>query len=96
MNSDWEDAISKGDIAIVGLLLDQGADINSGDAHGKTAIMRASAVAQTQLVRLLADYGAELDATAKFHLSAFMLAVVNGHTDIVQTLVEAGADLAGC
>ncbi len=93
MNSDWKDAISKRDIAKVCLLLDQGADINSRDAHGLTALMRASVKGQTQLVKTLAEHGADLDVTAKLNLSALMLAVINGYTDIAQTLVEAGADL---
>ncbi len=94
MNSDWEEATAQGDTTRVGLLLAQGAEINSRDAHGNTALMRAALKGDFQLVGILAEHRADLDVTAKYNLSALMLAVIGGHTEVVQILVESGADLS--
>jgi len=93
MNPDWEQAIIQEDATKVRQLLAQGADINSKDGHGHTAIMRAALKGDFLLAGILVEHGADLDVTAKYNLSALMLAVIGGHTEVVRILVEAGANL---
>ena len=76
MNPDWEQAIIQRDATKVRQLLAQGADINSKDAHGHTALMRAALKGDFRLAGILVEHGANLDVTAKYNLSALMLAVI--------------------
>ena len=92
MTPDWLKATTAGDRQEVTSLLDAGADINSLDKHGQTALMNAARRGDTELVQLLVENGANLNHTAKYRLTALMLAVINGHKDIVKILANAGAD----
>ena len=92
MNKDWLEATRIGDCDRVRSLLDAGADIDSLDDHGQTALMNAAYRGDDSLVRVLVDHGANLDHTAKYRLTALMLAVINGHKETVRMLVEAGAN----
>jgi uncharacterized protein len=93
MKKEWKDATKRGDLEQVSLLLENGADINSRDGHGQTALMNAAHAGQIELVRLLIEKGSELDITAKYNLSALMLSLIAHQTEIAQILIEAGADL---
>ncbi len=92
MKKEWERAIKTGDAMSAQALLEDGAEINSKDRHGQSALMVASMKGHTELVRLLVGRGAELDTTAKYGLSALMLAVINNHAEIVGILRAAGAN----
>ena len=91
MNKDWQDAAERGDAAALETLLGAGADVNSQDRYGQTALMLAARHGHLEAVRVLIDSGADLDHTAKYHLSALMIATINGHTAVAQLLVQAGA-----
>lgn len=93
MTKDWQEAISSGDTERVRSLLDAGADINTLDRYGQTALMNAAHKGHAEVVRLLAKRGADLNHTAKWGLSALMLAVIGDYPDVVRVLVDAGADL---
>ena len=93
MRKEWEEAVRRGDCEPVRRLVGEGADLDSEDRYGQTALMIASMRGCPDLVRLLVQSGAKFDTTAKYNLSALMLAVINGHTEIVRILTEAGADL---
>lgn len=94
MTREWDTAVREGDAKLLETLIARGADINAKDAHGQTALMRASHQGRVDLVRLLANHGADLNVTAKYDLSALMLAVIGGHEEIVRILTEAGAILS--
>ena len=94
MDRDWEAAIRDGSVERARSALNAGADINSKDRYGNTALMLAAVNGHAAIVRLLIERGADLDICAKYNLSALMLAVINGHADAVRTLVSAGADLS--
>lgn len=93
MNKEWENATKQGDLEAVRLLLAKGADINSRDQHGQTAIMNAAHRGQVELVSLLIEYGADLNVTAKYNLSALMLSLIGRHPAVARLLIEAGADV---
>lgn len=92
MNRQWLDATTAGDIGRVCALLDAGADIDTLDKHGQTALMNAAHRGDAALLQVLVDRGANLNHTAKYRLTALMLAVINDNTDVVRILVAAGAD----
>ena len=93
MRNKWRDAITRGDIDKVRVILSEGADVNAKDKFSQTALLYASRVGNIDLVRLLVESGANLNITAKYNLSALMLAVINGHGEVVRILINAGADL---
>ena len=93
MNKEWKDATNQNDFEKARLLLENGADVNSKDEHGQTALMNAAHAGQVELVRLLIEMGADLNVTAKYNLSALMLSLIAHHTEVAQLLIDAGADV---
>jgi uncharacterized protein len=94
MTKEWQQAVTRGDAQTVRSLIEAGAEINSKDRYGQTALMLAAMKGRTEVARLLVEKQAELNLAAKYNLSALMLAVINGHAEIVRMLREAGADLS--
>ena len=93
MKKEWKEATRQAYLQHVRLLIVNGADINSKDEHGQTALMNAAHAGQVELVRLLIENEADLNITAKYNLSALMLALISHHTEIARLLIEAGADV---
>ncbi len=88
-------ASGQGYLAIVELLLKNGANVNVKGNVGMTALMMASSMGHAEVVKILLDHGA--DVTAKFDhtgtaMTALMIASQKGHKDIVEILKRAGAN----
>ncbi len=79
MKKDRAEVTRTENIERVQVLLDEGADINSFDKYGQTALMNAATCGDLNLVQVLAKHGAELNHTAKYRLTALMLEVINHH-----------------
>ena len=92
MDPFWEDAVERGAAGEIRDLLERGADPDTRDRYGQTALMRAALHGHAELVEVLIGAGAALDVTAKYGLSALMLAAVNGREEIARALIRAGAD----
>lgn len=99
-------AALSGDLTLMRLLLDHGADPNIPTLAGTTALMAAAGVnwtvAQTytvsreallEAVKLCLEKGADLNAANSMGLTAVMGAANRGSDDIIQFLVEKGARL---
>jgi ankyrin repeat protein len=93
MRPEFEYAARFGDVGAIEDQLAAGADVNSLDRHGQTALMLAAHGGSLDVVEILMRRGAQLNATAKYGLSALMLAIIAGHEKVALTLVRAGADL---
>jgi len=93
MDSAWERALQDGDVEAVRELLRSGANVNTRDRYGQTALMLAAHRGSREIVELLIASGADLNVTAKYGLSALMLAIVGRHVPIARLLARAGADL---
>jgi uncharacterized protein len=94
MDAKWEEAVRNGDVQCVREFLDRGADVDTRDRHGQTALMIAAQAGHREVVETLIAHQANLNATAKYGLSALMLAIVAGHAEVAQLLADAGSDLS--
>jgi ankyrin repeat protein len=88
----WEDAVRRGDAAVVRDLLARGVTVDARDRYGQTGLMLAAHAGHLEVVELLIAAGANLNVTAKYGLSALMLALIGRHTEVVRRLAQAGAD----
>jgi ankyrin repeat protein len=92
MTREWEKATRAGDLRRIGELIESGADLDTLDRHGQTALMNGAHRGDVALAGFLVDHGAKLDHSAKYGLTALTLAVVANHPQIVETLLHDGAD----
>ena len=83
-----------GDVAMIGLLLDEGAATDSRDADGRTPLFRAAARGHTGAAKLLLDRGAD-PTVAESTLGQMPLhrASENGQVAMVQLLLDHGASV---
>jgi len=72
-------------------LIIAGADIDSKDNYGRTALMRAAIGGHAKIARILIDKGAAIDIQDIDGSTALMLAADKGHTEIVRLLIAGGA-----
>src|SRR5262249_9239013 len=100
VNSDLIIAIDENDIEKVKSLLDKGADINTRNENGDTALMMAvNRTRDVKLVNLLLDKGADVNAKNnkndkyKLNQTALIYAAIYEETEIVKALLEKGADV---
>jgi len=94
MNPAWENAVKRGDIHTVHVLVARGIDVNARDRYGQTALMLAAHAGYYEIVEALIASQADLNITAKFGLNALMLALIAGHADVAKLLAKSGADLS--
>ena len=84
----------KGNVMIVRILLDNGADIGiEAGNYDLTATMRASSRGHVEVERLLLDRGVNVNAVNKHGYSALLMASSTGHTAVVCLLLDRGADV---
>ncbi len=82
-----------GNIEIMTMLLEAGADVNGKDEVGDTPLMAAAEFGHINGAKLLIESGANIDSTKPDQTTALMIAVRNGDAKMTNLLVEAGADL---
>lgn len=93
MDREWQESARRGDAAALVARIEAGADVDSLDRYGQSALMLAARGGHLEAVEALLRAGADPNVTAKFGLSATMLAVVNHHASVARALAAAGADL---
>lgn len=85
-------AVTEGDRGTAKDLLAAGADPNTVDPDGLTALMRASMVGNAELAELLLEHGAKVNVSDQEGNTPLMLAAGMGLLDLVRLLLENGAD----
>jgi uncharacterized protein len=89
-------AVEDGNIAILQLLINAGANI-SHQAWSGGALVLASDAGHEAIVRILLDAGADVNKESVYGKTAIARAAEGGHTEVVRMLVQAGADAKlGC
>ena len=84
-------AIRNGDHAQVQILLRAGADVNTVDSDGTTALMHAVVESDANMVKLLVDSKANVNAKNALDSTALMYAATN--LAKTRLLLDAGADV---
>ena len=84
-------AAQAGDAAAVRARLAEGADVNSTDPEGSTALHWAIHRDDAALVDVLLSAGANPNLASRYKIAPLTLAAQNGNTALVQRLLKAGA-----
>ncbi|MGI5922094.1 MAG: ankyrin repeat domain-containing protein [Syntrophomonadaceae bacterium] len=87
------EAVMSGNLEIVSLLLDAGADPNKTTKLRKSALNIAAIAGFTKIAEKLIEAGADINFRDQYGFTPLMRAAYYGCTDIVKMLVKAGADL---
>ena len=86
------DAAEKSDRTAIRRMIDQGADVNTPQPDGMTALHWAAYLDDFYIAKLLADAGANVAGTNRYGVTPLSLACQNGSTRIVELLLDRGAD----
>lgn len=87
------EAARKGDTAAVQSLLQSGANIETTDQYGSTALIEAASGGYTDTVKLLLGRGANIEAKLSFGRTVLSAAAGSGHPDTVKLLLDKGANI---
>jgi ankyrin repeat protein len=86
-------AIKNGHEAVVQLLLDKGAKLETKDQYGQTPLLCAINNGHEAIVQLLLDKGTKLETKDQYGQTPLFFAIKNKHEAIVQLLLDKGAEL---
>lgn len=86
-------AAARGSVAVLQLLIDRGANIESRDNYGDTALHWAARSGRERSVKLLIENGAAIEATNSDGDTALILAIINGHGNLVKLLLDKEANV---
>jgi len=84
-------AAEKGHEAVVRILLNAGATIDTEDTDGRTPLLWAAESGHEAVVRILLDAGATVDTKDIYGQMPLSWAAENGHEAVVRILLDAGA-----
>ena len=87
------EAIEKGDIEQVKLLISEGANVNDRDQDGQSALNLAIAGKNKDLVELIIDKGADINGKGVDDVTPLHEAAWRGHKEIAELLIDKGADV---
>eukprot|EP01006_Ploeotia_vitrea_P066898 TRINITY_DN95966_c0_g1_i1.p1 TRINITY_DN95966_c0_g1~~TRINITY_DN95966_c0_g1_i1.p1 ORF type:complete len:518 (+),score=47.08 TRINITY_DN95966_c0_g1_i1:100-1653(+) len=86
-------ASRRGNADLVQKLIAHGADPNSRDSDGRTALHCAALGDSDKAVQVLLDASADVDCQTIAGFTSFMAATILGHTEVMNTLLSAGANI---
>jgi hypothetical protein len=82
-----------GRLGVTKALIEAGADLNSQNSDGETALMQVSLIpGRLNIVNALISAGADLDLQNKYGRTALIFATQEGYEDVVKSLIIAGAN----
>jgi len=87
-------AAKRGDLVALETAIRSGANVNSKDSQGWTALFHAAHHGNTKALQLLIDAGADVNRGRESGFTALFSAVGGGHLEAVRLLLDAGAEIA--
>ena len=85
------EAAKRGNFLKISKMIKAGADVNTRDIDGITALMWAARFDKLDIVKALIKAGADVNLKDNMEWTALIGAARNGHTEIVKMLIKAGA-----
>jgi ankyrin repeat protein len=82
-----------GNEAVVRLLIDRGADVNTQGGVHRNALQAAALKGDEAVVRLLVDRGADVNTQGGYYGNALQEAASKGNEAVVRLLVDRGANV---
>jgi ankyrin repeat protein len=83
-----------GNAEVITRLLDAGADVESPNTDGQTALMVVARTGKVEAARLLLDRGADVNRVERWRgQTALLWAAAQGHVDMIRELTARGADV---
>jgi hypothetical protein len=86
-------AASQGNLELIRILLNAGADVNGRNREGLTPLMQASTQADVEVVQSLLDAGAKIDLRDDDGQSALHHAADEADAEVLKALLDAGASV---
>jgi ankyrin repeat protein len=86
--------VGNGNIEVVKMLLEKGADAAAATEYGKTPLHEASKNGHLEIAMMLLEKGADAAAATEYGWTPLYEASENGHLEIAMMLLEKGADAA--
>lgn len=86
-------AAAQDDVAAIGRLLSDGAELDRRDDSGSTALLVATRANQVRAAQALIEAGADVNAKDAIKDSAYLYAGARGNLDILKMTLTHGADL---
>ena len=86
------DAVKAGDQAAVRALIEDGADVNAGEADGTTPLHWAAYSSDLKIAELLVAAGAIPTIANRYGVQPLSIAAVGGNAALIELLLVAGAD----
>ena len=80
-----------GELDVVKVLVDNGADVNARDNVGTMPLMWAAFMGELEVIKFLMDKGADVNAKDKDGRTPLIFAKSEGHPDVVKFLKQHGA-----
>ncbi|MDN5247658.1 MAG: ankyrin repeat domain-containing protein [Wolbachia endosymbiont of Tyrophagus putrescentiae] len=93
LNLELINAVKQSNLDKVKEYVNKGANVETKDSNGSTALHIAAKSGNLDITRFLLDKGADFNAQDSLGFMPLHLAVEHGHLDIVKSLVEKGADV---
>jgi len=82
-----------GDIKVIKLLIDRGADLNARDEYLGTVLQKTINCHQQEVAKLLIESGAKLNQKFTYGNTEIHLAALTGSSDLIRVLVKHDADV---
>jgi uncharacterized protein len=92
--AELHDAVTAGDLARVGVLINSGASVDEKNNSGETALLLGVKHDKTAIAKSLMAAGASINALAKNKDTPWLLAGASGRTEIIQEMIPLGPDLS--
>ncbi|KAF3656940.1 putative serine/threonine-protein phosphatase 6 regulatory ankyrin repeat subunit C-like isoform X2 [Capsicum annuum] len=86
-------AASSGNVEIVEILLNRGADVNQKNDGGRTALHYAASKGRAKIAELLISPGAKINAKDKVGCTPLHRAASTGNSELCELLIEEGAEV---